>query len=160
VRDTRRPPLLRPGSLTDWGGSRRDPPRSPASNIVIGGSGILARGWHQRPWAPSSLSSDFLFLLPFLCLPRELRALALPGAPLLPLPSGAPPLPRHPGATGGRHFPPLPLREKGNGLFTPSPLQGKLPSDQGKSRTATPLIREATTRRCRAGFRRRSQFFP
>ena len=44
--------------------------------------------------------------------------------------------------------------------LSPSPLQGKLPSDQGKSRSATPLIREATARRCRAGFRRRSQFFP
>jgi hypothetical protein len=53
-----------------------------------------------------SLSSDFLFLPPFLCLPGELRALALLGAPLLPLPSGAPLLPRHRGATGGRHFPP------------------------------------------------------
>jgi hypothetical protein len=57
------------------------------------------------------LSSVFLFLLPFFCFPGELRAIALLGAPLLPLPSGAPPLPRHPGATGGRHFPPLPLRE-------------------------------------------------
>jgi hypothetical protein len=36
--------------------------------------------------------------------------------------------------------------------------QGQLPSDQERSRSATPLIREATTRRCRAGFRRRSQF--
>jgi len=52
------------------------------------------------------LSSVFLFLPPFLCLPGELRALALLGAPLLPLPSGTPLLPRHPGATGGRHFPP------------------------------------------------------
>jgi hypothetical protein len=80
-------------------------PRSPASNIVIGGSGILTREWRLRLWAPFS-SSDFLFLPPFLCLPGELRAFALLGAPLLPLPSGAPLLPRHPGATGGRRFPP------------------------------------------------------
>ena len=47
------PPHLRPGSLWMAGGiPAHHPPRSPASNIVIGGSGILARGWHQRPWAP------------------------------------------------------------------------------------------------------------
>jgi len=66
-----------------------------------------------------SLSSVFLFLLPFLCLPGELRALALLGAPLLPLPSGAPPLPRHPGAKGGRQFPPLPFRERDDALHHP-----------------------------------------
>jgi len=104
-----------------------------------------------------SLSSVFLFLLPFFCLPGELRAFALPGAPLLPLPSGAPPLPRHPGAKGGRHFPPSLF---GRGMMLSIIPRRQLPSDQGKSRTATPLIREATTRRCRAGFRRRSQFFP
>jgi hypothetical protein len=43
-------------------------------------------------------------------------------------------------------------------ILCPSPLQGWLPSDRERSRGATPLIREATTRRCRAGFRRRSQF--
>jgi len=32
----------------------RPHPRSPASNIVIGGSGILTRGWHLRLWAPFS----------------------------------------------------------------------------------------------------------
>jgi hypothetical protein len=81
-------------------------PRSPASNHNIGGSGILTRGVICVYGLRFSLSSDFLFLPPFLCLPGELRALALLGAPLLPLPSGAPLLPRHPGATGGRQFPP------------------------------------------------------
>jgi hypothetical protein len=40
-----------------------------------------------------SLSSVFLFLPPFFCLPGELRAFALLGAPLLPLSSRTPPLP-------------------------------------------------------------------
>jgi hypothetical protein len=94
VRDTRRPPHRTSGiPYRSWGRVPARPhPRSPALNGVIEGSGILARGWRLRPWAPSSLSSDFLFLLPFLCLPGELRALALLGAPLLPLPSRTPPL--------------------------------------------------------------------
>jgi hypothetical protein len=112
VLDTRRPPRCRPGSLRSWGGSRRNPTPVPSSQYCeFGSSGILTRGWHQRPWAPFSSSSAFFSLLPFFCLPGELRAFALLGAPLLPLPSGAPLLPRHPGATGERHFPPLPLRE-------------------------------------------------
>jgi len=136
----------------------RTHPRSPALNSVIEGSGILTRGWHLRPWASFFVfSDDFFLLLPFLCFPGELRALALPGAPLLPLPSGAPLLPRHPGAKGGRHFPPSLF---GRGMMLSIVPRRQLPSDQGKSRTATPLIREASTRRCRAGFRRRSQFFP
>jgi hypothetical protein len=61
--------------------------------------------------ASASMGSIFCLLisphlLPFFCLPGELRALATPGAPLLPLPSGAPLLPRHRGAKGGRQFPP------------------------------------------------------
>jgi len=70
-----------------------------------------------------SLSSDFLFLLPFFCLPGELRALALLGAPLLPLPSGAPLLPRHPGAMGGRRFPPS-LFGRGMKVPTHHPSRG------------------------------------
>jgi hypothetical protein len=47
------PPHLRPGSLWMAGGiPAHHPPRSPASNIVTGGSGILTRGWHLRLWAP------------------------------------------------------------------------------------------------------------
>jgi hypothetical protein len=65
----------------------------------------------------SVFSNDFFLLLPFICLPGELRAIALPGAPLLPLPSGAPLLPRHPGATGGRRFPPSLL---GRGMMVPT----------------------------------------
>jgi hypothetical protein len=42
--------------------------------------------------------------------------------------------------------------------LSPPPSRGQLPSDQERSRNATSLIREATTRRCRAGFRRRSHF--
>jgi hypothetical protein len=51
------------------------------------------------------LSSDFLFLPPFICLPGELRASLLPGRPFYPFHPG---LLRRPGlgATGGRHFPP------------------------------------------------------
>jgi hypothetical protein len=112
VLDTRRPPLLRPGSPIGAGeGPGATPPRSPALNSVIEGSGILARGWRLRLWAPF-LSSVFLFLLPFLCLPGELRAFALLGAPLLPLSSRTPllswlrgygraPLPAAPSSGGG-----------------------------------------------------------
>jgi hypothetical protein len=97
------------------------PPRSPASNIVIGGSGILTRGWHLRLWAPFFSVFCLLFLPPFLCLPGELRAFALLGAPLLPLPSGAPLLPRHPGATGGRRFPPSLLGRGVDGALSLTP---------------------------------------
>jgi hypothetical protein len=65
----------------------------------------------------SVFSNDFFLLLPFVRFPGELRALALPGAPLLPLPSGAPLLPRHPGAMGGRRFPPSLL---GRGMMVPT----------------------------------------
>ena len=87
-------------------------------------------------------SDDFLFLPPFLCLPGELRAFALPGAPLLPLTSEAPLLPRHPGATGGRRFPPSLF---GRGMMVPThhPPRGSSHS-QGKSRSTTSLIWEAS----------------
>jgi hypothetical protein len=135
-------------------------PRSPAPinvNWVLRDS---SPGVRLRLWAPFSSSSAFFSLPPFVCLPGELRALALLGAPLLPLPSGAPLPPRHPGAMGGRRFPPSLFGRGVDGLSYPSPLQGKLPSDQGRSRAATSLIREATTRRCRAGFRRRPHRLP
>jgi hypothetical protein len=107
VRDTRRPPRCRPGPLWSWGRVPARPhPRSPALNSVIEGSGIFPGDGVCVYGLHFSLSSVFLFLLPFFCLPGELRAFALLGAPLLPLPSGAPLLPRHPGATGGRRFPP------------------------------------------------------
>jgi hypothetical protein len=102
-------------------------------------------------------SSDFLFLPPFICLPGELRALALLGAPLLPLSSRTPPLPWLRGY-GRAPLPAVPLRKREDGLLYPSSSQGELPSDRERSRSTTPLIREATTRRCRAGFRRCSQF--
>jgi hypothetical protein len=109
------------------------PPRSPALNSVIEGSGILTRGWHLRLWAPFFVfSDDFLFLLPFLCFPGELRAFALLGAPLLPLPSGAPLLPRHPGATGGRQFPPLPIREAERWISLPITPPGVAPVGPGE----------------------------
>jgi hypothetical protein len=159
VRDTRRPPCCHPGSLMELGRVPARPhPRSPALNSVIEGSGILARGWRLRLWAPFfCLSSDFLFLLPFFSLPGELRALTLPGAPLLPLPSGAPLLPRHRGATGGRQFPPSLL---GRGMMVPihHPSRGSSHRTRRGPEALPPLIREATTRRCRAGFRRRLQF--
>jgi hypothetical protein len=99
------PNVRDPFRVTGEGPGATTHPRSPAPTQSCGSSGILSRGWRLRPWAPFS-SSDFLFLLPFVCLPGELRAIALPGAPLLPLPSGTPLLSRHPGATGGRQFPP------------------------------------------------------
>jgi hypothetical protein len=130
------PPAATPNvrdPFRSWGGSRRNThPRSPALNSVIEGSGILTRGWRLRPWAPFSLSSDFLFLLPFICLPGELRAFALLGAPLLPLPSGAPLLPRHPEATGGRQFPPLPIREAERWSSLPIAPPGEAPVGPGE----------------------------
>ena len=77
-------------------------------------------------------SDDFFLLLPFFCFPGELRALALPGAPLLPLPSGAPLLPRHPGAMGGRQFPPLPLREAERWNSLPIAPPGEAPIGPGE----------------------------
>jgi hypothetical protein len=46
-----------------------------------------------------SLSSDFFFLLPFFCLPGELRASLFPGRPFCPSHPG---LPRYPGILGLR----------------------------------------------------------
>jgi hypothetical protein len=88
-------------------------------------------------------SDDFFLLLPFFCLPEELRALALLGAPLLPLPSGTPLLPRHPGAMGGRQFPPSLLGRGRMGCTTHHPPRGGSHS-QGKSRSTTSLIWEAS----------------
>jgi hypothetical protein len=107
-------PNVRDPFRVNWGGSRRNThPRSPAPTSHQWVLRDFTRGMASASMGSIFLSSDFLFLLPFLCFPGELRALALLGAPLLPLPSGAPLLPRHPGATGGRRFPPLPLRERG-----------------------------------------------
>jgi hypothetical protein len=107
-----------------WGRVPAHPhPRSPALNSVIEGSGIFP-GNGVCVYGLLFSSSDFLFLLPFLCLPGELRAFALLGAPLLPLPSGAPLLPRHPGATGGRQFPPSLLGRGRMGCSTHHPPRG------------------------------------
>jgi len=94
-------------------------------------------------------SSDFLLLLPFVRFPGELRAFALLGAPLLPLPSGTPLLPRHPGAMGGRQFPPLPIREAerwislsiappGVAPVGPREVQGRYPPHPGGHDAAVP----------------------
>jgi hypothetical protein len=154
------PPAATPNVRDPYGwlgGSRRNThPRSPAPinvNWVLRDSDPGAR---LRLWAPFSSSSAFFSLPPFFCLPGELRAFALPGAPLLPLSSRTPLLSWLRGY-GRAPLPAVPLRERDDGPY-PSPLQGRLPSDRERSRGATPLIREATTRRCRAGFRRRLQF--
>jgi hypothetical protein len=124
VLDTRRPPRCRPGSLKELGRVPAQPhPRSPALNSVIEGSGILARGWRLRLWAPFFFvfllsSSDFLFLPPFFCLPGELRALALPrGAPSAPPIRGSPATPASWGY-GRAPLPAVPLRERGDGSFS------------------------------------------
>jgi hypothetical protein len=120
VRDTRRPPYCRPGSLKELGkGPGANPPPVPSLQYCDWRLRDSSPGMASASMGSFFSSSDFLFLLPFLCLPGELRALALLGAPLLPLPSGAPPLPRHPGAKGGRHFPPLPFRERDDALHHP-----------------------------------------
>jgi hypothetical protein len=107
----------RPGSLKELGkGPGASPPRSPAPNIV---------NWELRDSFPgmvsASMGSVFCLLTsssfcPSSFFPGELRAFALPGAPLLPLPSGTPLLPRHPGAMGGRRFPPSLF---GRGMMVP-----------------------------------------
>jgi len=159
--DAGHPPAATPNvrdPLWSWGGSRREPtPRSPALNNVIEGSGILTRGWHLRLWAP--FSSVFCLPLPSALPLSSGRALGVRsprGAPSAPPIRGSPATPASWGY-GRAPLPAVPLRERDDGPY-PSPLQGKLPSDQERSRGATPLIREATTRRCRAGFRRCSQF--
>jgi hypothetical protein len=132
-------------------------PRSPALNSVIEGSGILTRGWRLRLWAPFSLSSDFSSFALRLFFRESLGRSLFPGRPFCPSHPG---LPCYPGILGLRAGATSrrPSWERDDGMFYPSPLQGRLPSDQERSRGATPLIREATTRRCRAGFRRRLQF--
>jgi hypothetical protein len=117
--------------LGSWGIPARTHPRTPApTNVNLGapdrypGGASASMGSLRfslvicslHLLSSSSLSSGFLFLPPFSCLPGELRAFALLGAPLLPLPSGTPLLPRHPGATGGRQFPPSLL---GRGMMVP-----------------------------------------
>jgi hypothetical protein len=112
-----------------------------------GSSGILTRGWHLRLWAPFSLSSDFLFLLPFVCLPGELRAFALLGAPLLPLPSRTPP-PSWPRGYGRAPLPAVPLRERGRwsslhhplgvAPFGPGEVQERHPPHPGGHDAAVP----------------------
>jgi hypothetical protein len=120
VRDTRRPPHRTSGILMDgWGDPGATPPPVPSLQYCDWRLRDSDPGMASASMGSVSLSSVFLFLLPFICLPGELRAFALPGAPLLPLPSGAPPLPRHPEATGRRHFPPLPLRERDDALHHP-----------------------------------------
>jgi hypothetical protein len=97
-------------------------PRSPAPTQSCGSSGILTRGWRLRLWAPFS-SSVFLFLLPFFCLPGELRALALLGAPLLPL-SSRTPLPSWPWGYGRAPLPAVPPRERGRWSSLHHPSRG------------------------------------
>jgi hypothetical protein len=92
------------------------PTPGPQLPIVIGSSGILTRGWRLRPWAPFSSSSDFLFLSPSSDYRESLGHSLSSGRPFYPFHPG---LPRCPGfgATGGRHFPPLPPRERGDGFL-------------------------------------------
>jgi hypothetical protein len=68
------------------------------------------------------MGSVFLCLLislflPFVCLPGELRALTLLGAPLLPLPSRTPP-PSWLRGYGRAPLPAVPLRERDDGSFS------------------------------------------
>jgi hypothetical protein len=119
VLDTRRPPHRTSGIPIGAGeGPGVTPPPVPSLQYCDWRLRDSDPGMRLRLWAPFFVfSDDFFLLLPFFCLPGELRALALLGAPLLPLPSGAPLLPRHPGATGGRHFPPSLL---GRGMTVPT----------------------------------------
>jgi len=65
-------------------------------------------------------SSDFLFLLPFVFFLGELRAFALPRAPLLPLSSRTPPLSWLRGY-GRAPLPAVPLRERDDGALSITP---------------------------------------
>jgi hypothetical protein len=114
--------------------------------------------------ASASMGSDFLCLLtsssfrPSSAYRESLGRSLSSGRPFCPSHPG---LPCCPGIMGLRAGAASRRPSSGEGrwiILCPSPLQGRLPSDQERSRGATPLIREATTRRCRAGFRRRLQF--
>jgi len=113
---------------------------------------------HLRLWAPL-----FLCLLPssFFCPSSAYRESLghslFPGRPFCPSHPG---LPCYPGILGLRAGANSRRPSSGEGGWVALPIipQGRLPSDRERSRSTTSLIREATARRCRAGFRRRSQF--
>jgi hypothetical protein len=91
-----------------------------------------------RPWAPFSLSSSgFSSFCPSSAYRESLGHSLFPGRPFYPFHPG---LPRCPGfgATGGRHFPPLPLREaeRWSSLHRPA---GGSSCCWRMSRDATPL---------------------
>jgi hypothetical protein len=94
VRDTRRPPHRTSGIPYGAGeGPGATPPPVPSLQHCDWRLRDSDPGVRLRLWAPFSSSSAFFSLPPFFCLPGELRALALLGAPLLPLSSRTPPLP-------------------------------------------------------------------
>ena len=94
MRDTRRA-ISTSGILKGgWGIPAHHPPRSPAPNIVIGGSGILTRGWRLRlraplpclllissPFCPSSVFRESLGLSLF---PERPFCPSHPGLPCCP----------------------------------------------------------------------------
>jgi hypothetical protein len=103
-------------------------PRTPAPNIVIGSSGILARGWRLRLWAP--FFSVFCLLTSSSFCPssdfRESLGRSLSsGRPFCPSHPG---LPCYPGILGLRAGATSrrPSWERDDGMFYPSPLQGQL----------------------------------
>jgi hypothetical protein len=104
------------------------------------------------------LSSDFLSFRPFSDYRESLGHSLSSERPFCPSHPGLPCYPGILGLRAGANSRRSLFGRRSDGFPSPSPLQGKLPSDQERSRGATPLIREASTRRCRAGFRRRLQF--
>jgi hypothetical protein len=134
-------------------------PRSPAPiGVNLGAPGSFPG------MASASMGSVFLCLLtsssfcPSSIFRESLGHSLFPGRPFCPSHPGLPCYPGilglRAGATSRRSL----FGRRSDRSLCSSPRQGWLPSDQERSRGATPLIREATTRRCRAGFRRRLQF--
>jgi hypothetical protein len=116
----------------------RPHPRSPASNIVTGGSGILTRGWHLRPWAPFLCLLSSSSFCPSSVFRESLGHSLFPERPFCPSHPG---LLRYPGILRLRAGATSRRSLFGRGMMLSIIPRRRLPSDQGKSRTATPLIR-------------------
>jgi hypothetical protein len=100
-------------------------------------------------------SSDFSSFCPSSVYRESLGRSLSSGRPFCPSHPG---LPRYPGIVGLRAGATSRRSLFGRGMMLSTIPRRRLPSDRERSRSTTPLIREATTRRCRAGFRRCSQF--
>jgi hypothetical protein len=117
----------RPGSLKELGKGPGATThlRSPALNSVIEGSGILARGWHLRLWAPFLCLLTSSSFCPSSVFRESLGHRSPRGAPSTPPIRGSPAAPASWGY-GRAPIPAAPYSGGGAIDLSPSPLQGQL----------------------------------